>query len=394
MKKFLLATVLVSLLAACSGKKQIEKALHSGNYDQVIQNALKKLENNKDKERKQDFVVMLEDAFYKAVERDLNDINHLKKDGNKESLKLIYEKYINLNERQETIKPVLPLQIGGKTLKLKFKDYSDAIITSRNDLADYMYDKGLAMLESDNKSTLRNAYEVFRYIKNIYPNYENTESLMQEAHDRGTEYVIVSIENQTNLVIPQRLEADLLNFDTYGLDQFWMVYHANADKSIDYDYAMHLQLKRINISADQLHERELLKEKEIIDGWKYKLDAAGNVAKDSLGNDIKIDNIINVRARYFEFNQFKSTQVIANVIYKDLKQDQVMDAFPIESQFIFENKFATIKGDKRALNRDELALLNNRKEYFPTDAQMIFDTGEDLKMKLKHIISSFRITTQ
>lgn len=394
MKKFLLLTVIVSLLAACSSKKQIEKALHSGNYDQVIQDALRKLENNKDKERKQDFVVMLEDAFYKAVDRDLSDINHLKKEGNKENLKLIYERYIDMKARQEAIKPVLPLQIGGKTLKLKFKDYSDDIIASRNDLADYMYDKGLTLLESDNKSTLRSAYDVFRYIENIYPNYENTQSLMQEAHDRGTEYVIVTIENQTNLVIPQRLEDDLLNFDTYGLNQFWMVYHANADKTIDYDYAMQLQLKRINISAEQFHERELLKEKEIVDGWKYQLDSAGNVAKDSLGNDIKIDNVINVRARYFEFNQFKSTQVIANVVYKDLKQQQVLDDFPIESQFVFENKFATMRGDKRALNRDEISLLNNRKEYFPSDAQMIFDTGEDLKMKLKQIISSFRIASQ
>lgn len=394
MKKLLLFTTLFLILAACSSKKQLERALHSGNYDQVIQDALRKLENNKDKERKQDFVVMLEDAFYKAVDRDLSDINHLKKDGNQENLKLIYERYIDMNARQEAIKPVLPLQIGGKTLKLKFKDYSDDIIASRNDLADYMYDKGLALLEFDNKSTLRSAYDVFRYIENIYPNYENTQSLMQEAHDRGTENVIVTIENQTNLVIPQRLEDDLLNFDTYGLNQFWMVYHANADKSIDYDYAMQLQLKRINISADQLHERELLKEKEIVDGWKYQLDAAGNVAKDSLGNDIKIDNVINVRARYFEFNQFKSTQVIANVVYKDLKQQQVLEAFPIESQFIFENKFATIRGDKRALNRDEISLLNNRKEYFPSDAQMIFDTGEDLKMKLKQIISSFRIASQ
>ena len=394
MKKLLLFTTLFLVLASCSSKKQIEKALHSGNYDQVIQDALRKLENNKDKERKQDFVLMLEDAFYKAVERDLNDINHLKKDGNKENFKIIYEKYIDMNARQEAIKPVLPLQIGGKTLKLKFKDYSDDIIASRNELADYMYDKGLALLETDDKSSLRDAYDIFNYIDRIYPNYENTKSLLQEAHDRGTEYVIVNIENQTNLVIPQRLEADLLNFDTYGLNQFWIVYHSNANKAIDYDYGMQLQLKRINISADQLHERELLREKEIVDGWKYQLDTAGNVAKDSLGNDIKIDNVINVRARYFEFNQFKSTQVIANVVYKDLKGQRILDAFPIESQFVFENKFATIRGDKRALNRDEISLLNNRKEYFPTDAQMIFDTGEDLKMKLKQIISSFRLGSQ
>ncbi|MGJ8593112.1 MAG: hypothetical protein ACSHXF_11215 [Aquaticitalea sp.] len=391
MKKFLLVTVLFTLLASCSSKKQIEKALHSGNYDLAIEDALRKLENNKDKERKQDFVVMLEDAYYKAMERDFNDIDHLKKDGNPENYKTIYERYLDMNARQEAIKPILPLQIGGKTLKLEFNNYSNDIITARNDLADYMYDKGLALLESDDKRTIREAFEIYNYIESIYPNYEDTRSLMDEAHERGTDFIIVTIQNQTHQIIPQQLEDDLLNFDTYGLNQFWTVYHANANQSIDYDYAMQLQLKRINISADELHEKQLLKEKQIIDGWKYQLDGAGNVVKDSLGNDIKIDNVINVRARYFEFNQFKSTQVIANVVYTDLKYNQTLEAFPIDSEFVFENRYATIRGDKRALDRDELALLNQSQEYFPSDAQMVFDTGEDLKLKLRQILNSYRL---
>ncbi|MEZ4802839.1 MAG: hypothetical protein R2797_08695 [Gelidibacter sp.] len=391
MKAKLLFTVLVTLLVSCSSKHQIEKALHSGNYDQAIEDALRKLENNKDKERKQDFVIMLEDAYYKAVNRDMNTINHLKKEGNPENYRNIYERYLDMNERQEAIKAVLPLKIGGKILNLKFNDYSDDIIVSRNNLVDYMYDKGLALLESDNKQKSREAYEVFKYIERIYPNYENTRDLIEEAHERGIDFVIVTIENQTNQIIPQRLEDDLLNFNTYGLNQFWTVYHANEDFNIDYDYAMKLQLKRINISADELHEKQLLKEKQIVDGWKYQLDSAGNVVKDSLGNDIKIDNIINVRARYFEFNQFKSTQVVANVIYVDLKHNQTLDAFPIDSEFVFENRYATVRGDKRALDRNELALLDNRQVFFPSDAQMVFDTGEDLKGKLKSILGSYRL---
>jgi hypothetical protein len=391
MKKSLLFTVLVLLLASCSGRKQIEKALHSGNYDQAIEDALRKLDNNKDKKRKEEYVALLEDAYKKAVERDLNDINHLKKDGNPENYKAIYNLYLDLNVRQEAIKPLLPLQIGGKTLKLKFNNYSSEIIASRDKVADYMYEKGLALLESDSKSKIREAYAVFIYIERIYPNYEDTRSLIEEAHERGTEFVIVSIENQTNQIIPVRLEDDLLNFDTYGLNQFWTVYHANADTNIDYDYAMQLQLKRINISADEFRERQLLKEKQIVDGWKYQLDAAGNVAKDSLGNDIKIDNVIQVRARYFEFSQFKSTQVIAQVIYTDLKHNQTLDAFPIDSEFVFENRYATIRGDERALDRNEIVLLHNSQLLFPSDAQMVFDTGQDLKLKLKQIINSYRL---
>ena len=128
MKKLLLLTVLLSVLVSCGGRKQIEKQLNSGNYDAAITKALKKLERNKDKKRKQQFVMMLEDAYHKVVERDLKSIEHLKKDGNPEQYKTIYEIYTKLDARQEAIKPVLPLKIGKKYIQLEFSDYSNEIV--------------------------------------------------------------------------------------------------------------------------------------------------------------------------------------------------------------------------------------------------------------------------
>jgi hypothetical protein len=214
---------------------------------------------------------------------------------------------------------------------------------------------------------------------------------MDEAYQRGLDFVIVSIENQTHQIIPHRLEDDLLNFDTYGLNQFWTVYHSNTDTNIDYDFAMQLQLKQINISPERINERQFLREKEIIDGWEYELDGDGNVVKDSLGNDIKIDKIISVKCRFFEYEQFKSTQVVADVVYIDLKSKQLIETFPIESEFVFENLYARIRGDKRALNKKDRKILRNSRVPFPSNEQMVYDTGEDLKLKLKDIINSYRI---
>ena len=389
MKTTLLLVICFSLLYSCSSKKQIEKSLHSGNYDQAIEEALRKLETNKNKERKQDFVIMLHNAYDKAVERDLSDIKHLKKDGNPEHYKLIYETYLKLNRRQESIKPFLPLKVGDKTVRFDFKDYTNAMVESRNGVSDYMYGTGKHLLDSKYKNDIKDAHGIFQYIDQINPNYKDVRQLKQQAHNLGTDYVIVSIENQTNQVIPKRLEDELLNFDTYGLNQFWTVYHANPDRKIDYDYAMALQLKRINISPEKLSEKQLLREKQIVDGWTYKKDRNGNVAKDSLGKDIKIDKIIDVKARYFEYHQFKSTQVIADVVYVDLKTNQTLDVFPINSEFVFEHIYASVKGDQRALNQMDLDLLRNRRARFPSNEDMVYDTGEDLKLKLKQIITSY-----
>ena len=393
MKRFLLLFVLVSVLVSCSAKKQIESAISNGNYDQAISEALRKLENNKDKKRKQDYIVMLEDAYYKVLEEDLQHIAHLKKDGNPEQYKTIYNIFLDLEARQNAIKHVLPLKINGKTLNLQFNDYSSEIVDYRYKTSEYLIDEGITLLDSEDKYNARKAYDIFSYIESINPNFEETRSLITEAHLKGIDHVHVSITNETHQIIPQRLEAELLDFNTYGLNQFWTIYHTMIDDSINYDFAMELQLKRINISPERINERQQLREKQIVDGWEYLLDNDGNVAKDSLGNDIKIDRIVNVRARFFEVIQTKSAQVIADIVYTDLKQNQIIDNFTVDSGFTFENVFGRFRGDRRALNRNDRDLLRQRQIHFPSDEQMVYDTGEDLKLKLKDIIGAYRLNS-
>lgn len=377
-------------MTACSTRKQVEKSINTGNYDQAITNALDKLDTNKNKKSKADLIVMLKDAYIKATDRDLSQIAFLKKDNNPENYQKIYETYMALKSRQEAIKPFMPLQVNGKTIPFKFNDYTNAIIDYKEKTSDFLYEKGLSLLDSDAKANIREAYNIYSYIESINPNYEKTREFMDEAHFRGTDFVLVNIENQTNQIIPSRLEADLLNFDTYGLNQFWTVYHAQQDQHISYDYAMTLQLKHINISPEQVKEKQSLLERDIVDGWQYKLDRKGNVMKDSLGNDIKVDKIVKVKARFSEFKQLKSSEILGNVIYVDLKTNQMVQQFPISSGYTFLNRFAAFKGDKRALTKDDLNLLNNRRVPFPSNEQMVYDTGEDLKAKLKAIIRKFR----
>jgi len=389
MKKITLLLVVLLILTSCVGRRQIEKQLHSGHYDQAISNALKKLKHNKDKKRKQDYIVMLQYAFYKMVDENHSTINHLKKDGNPEQYQTIFNIYLDLEDRQRAIKAVMPLYINGKLLTLDFSDYTNSIVEYRAKVSNYKYNTAVTLMQSKNKSDNRNAFNTLKYIESINVNFKDVRQLMDVAHHQGTDYVIVDIENETNQIIPMRLQNDLLNFNTYGLNDFWTVYHANANQNIDYDYAMALELRRINVSPEHITERQLIRKKNVIDGWEYVLDANGNETQDSLGNDIKQDKIVTVKARFNEFNQFKSTQVIARVVYSDLKQNQVLESFPIDSEFVFDNLYATVRGDRRALTNEDIQILKNRRIRFPSNEQMVFDTGEDLKLKLKDIIMRY-----
>ena len=390
MKRLLLATVLLSMLLCCSGRKQVEKALYTGNYDAAITNALKKLRTNKNIKRKQDFAYLLQDAYNKATARDLNSIDHLKKDGNPEQYKTIYELYAHIDARQKSIKPVLPLRIDSKELAFNFVDVSDNIVDYRYKTSEYLIDKGVGLLDTDDKFKSRKAYNLLNYIEKINPNFEENRSLMDEAYIKGLDHVIVQIENQTEQIIPNKLKDELLDFNAYGLNQFWTQYHTDKVTDINYDYELQLQLKQINISPEHVREKQINRKREIIDGWDYVYDSNGNVKKDSSGNDIKVDKIIEVKARYIKFSQFKSTQVVANVVYSDLQSNQKIDQFTIDSEFIFENFYAEFRGDKRALLKEDMGLLQNGFMDFPLDEQMVYDTGEDLKLKFKQIIKSYK----
>lgn len=63
-----------------------------------------------------------------------------------------------------------------------------------------------------------------------------------------------------------------------------------------------------------------------------------------------------------------------------------MNSYPLSSQFIFEHIYATHKGDKRALETDLISLLDLAAVPFPTNEQMVYDAGEDLKQQLSSLV--------
>ncbi|MBQ0734090.1 hypothetical protein [Aquimarina celericrescens] len=392
MKKLLLLFTILSI-ASCSSAKKTEKALNTGNYDQAINIALNKLKTNKTKKGKQSFILMLEEAFAKAVERDLNAVNYLEKEGNPANLERTYNTYLSMRDRQERIKPLLPLYIieQGRNANFLMDNYDQRILSTKDKLTKYLYDNARSLLSSaQRKMDYRTVYDNLVYLNKITPNYKNTRALIEEAHLKGTDFVKVTMKNRTNVVIPKRLEADLLNFGTYGLDDLWTVYHSQPQKNINYDYAMEVALREINISPEQVRERQLEREKQVTDGWEYLLDENGEVVKDEEGNKIKVDKVITVRCEYYEFRQFKATNVVGNVQYKNLRTKQLLEAFPIVSEYVFEHIYANYNGDKRALDDDLIRYLGLQAVQFPSNEQMVYDSGEDLKNKIKNIITNYR----
>lgn len=389
MRKFLLTTSILFFIS-CGSVKKTQEALNSGNYNGAIYKALDNLVDNKTKKGNQPYILLLEEAYKKNTARELKEIAFLQKSNNAANYEQIYNSYINLKQIEERIQPLLPLMIyeEDREARFSFNDYDSKIITVKNQLSDYLYANASKLLaDSLEKNDYRKAYNDLLYLEKLNPGYKDTYAKIQDAHAKGIDYVQVRLFNDTEQIIPSRLEDDLLNFNTYGLNNLWTEYHTNVINNIKYDYEMDVVFKNIAISPEQIKEKQISKEKQIKDGYTYAIDRNGNQVKDSLGNKIKIDKFKTVKCEFYQFTQFKSAQVAGQVNFLDLKTKQQVNSYPLASQFVFEHNYAKYNGDKLALDTDLVSLLSLVAVPFPTNEQMVYDAGEDLKTNLKGIIT-------
>ena len=389
MKKTLLFTVLIFLIISCSSLKNTQQAINNGNYDSAINTAIKNLKRNKTKKGNQPYILLLEAAFKKVTVKDLAKINFLKKNNNPEDIETIFVLYEQLKRRQEVLKPLLPLYITkeNRNANFQFTNYDDAIIENKNQLSDYLYTKVKKLFNANTKYDYRAAYEDLEHIEKINPNYKNVRSLTNIARERGLDFVIVSMKNQTQKVIPKRLEEDMLNFNTSGLNDFWTVYHGTKNNKIKYDFGLELNLRNIQVSPEQVREKEIIKEKDIKDGFTYLLDNNGDQVLDNKGNKIKVDKIVTVLCEVYQFTQFKSAKVTGQVKYIDINTKQITQTYQIASEFIFQHRYAQFKGDKRALEPSFIDLIRLREIQFPSNEMMIYNSCQGFKKKLKFIVN-------
>lgn len=383
---FLLLSFFV--VTSCSSVKRSQKLAAKGEYDKAIDLAVKKLQKNRKSKDADAHIGILVEAFKKATEDDLRQISFYKKEKSQVGIRETYFIYVNMEERQQKIRPLLPLHYqNGRAAKLKMADYTNEIIAAKNNYVASLYGQAEDFMRRNNKQDYRNAHHVLMQLNTISPNYKDVRNMLDEAHFKGTDFILVKLNNHTAQIIPSRLQDELLDFNTYGLNDQWTEYHGQRDRQINYDFGIDMNFKIIDILPERITEQIITREASVKDGETTLRDRGGNIVRDSLGNPVKIDRMIDVKATVKITTQQKNVLVGGTVVYRDLSRKQQMQNFPLSTEFIFENIFATYRGDKRALTTEDLELIRNRFVPFPSNEQMVLDAGDDIKYQLKQILS-------
>ncbi len=373
MKKLgLLLLSFLFVLTACNSSK---KNLQSGNYDEIITKSVKKLIRNPDSNKD---AVLLDKAYQLANDRDLETIKYLKVDGQPDNWDKILQHYESLKGRQNQLKPILPFKMNGRLINYKRVDYDVELVSAKRKAAAYFYAHAKTLLASQNKTDIRRAYqELIRTQQYANSSYTDLKDLIQEAHYRGVSRVFVKLDNRSQFNFPPEFFERILSGNISHLNSEWVQYwFKDGGEKIDFDYLVRVDLLNIQVSPDDVQNKDRMFKKKIEDGFEYVLDSRGNVKKDSTGNDIKKVKYKALQCAVVETVQHKEARLNGEMeFYSLLPEQRLLKKTPFGANNAFHHVSARAIGDVRALDDEMLHEIKIKPLPFPTDEELIFDNA-------------------
>ena len=380
----------VLLLISCSSP---EKLLTQGNYDALIEKSVKNLIKKPDSEED---ASNLDKAYKLANDRDLERIKYLKTEGNPNTWDEMLSLYSNLKNRQTSVRRVLPLHIGGRTVQYNFVDYDAEIVAAKRKAAEYFHAHGLKLMENKTKESYRQAYYELVKARNYSgDSYPNLDQVINEAKYLGMSRALISTVNRTIINLPTEFTDGLVAANATQLNSEWVEYYTRkSDTDIKYDYYIDIILQAINVSPDLVQDRDLIEKKTIENGFEYVLDAKGNVMKDTSGNDIKIKKYKEIQCTVIESHQMKDCNITGEIEFHSANPQSLLKKQPIAAGTHFEYVSARAIGDVNALSPEKKKLVDIKPVPFPDDIRMILDCTEALKKSIYDVLIYNKGTVQ
>lgn len=374
--------ILLSIvLTACASTK---KSFDRHDYDSAVSIVVDKLQKNK--KIKDDEILLLEEAYYRALERDKEKVQQLKSSNRPEVWVDIFNIYTSMMKRQDAVARVTPIYLSnGKSIGFTSYDFNPAREEARMNVAEYHYTTAQYLLSTNLRSDARNAYNHLDCILFYFKDYKDTKNLLSIAKDKGTTHVLMTVDKNPHLFLPQDFEYELFNYNYQSTLSNWVALYTNSNERNHFDFAVRLILTDSYISPGTVKETFYNEEKEVEDGWQYVYDPRGNVMKDSIGNDIKVPKYTKLIARVTETQMHRSATLRGTIDFYDFTKKRVVRQEVAQGESVFNYYYAIYTGHKSALSNESLKKIQNRPAPFPSDADMIVLATNEIKQQFRNI---------
>jgi hypothetical protein len=349
MKKILLATIsVVLLLASCKTSKDY---LSRSDEDKTFYDIIRKLNKNSNDEN----ATTALPEVYKQVQQ-----RHLKKIETYSSYKEI-SRWDKINNEYAVLQNMYDAidNSSAASRLVTAKSYQNEITEIKQLAAEDYYQLGESYLDKNTREYAKNAYSAFKKADYWVKDYKDSRGKMDEAFNNSIVNVIINpfrtirfsliqagaiwAYNYSNEYFQQNLVRDLGGkYASRYPARFYSEWEARRD-NVEPDWVVDLTLRNMDIPRPTCtnYTKNLSKQVEI--------------GRDTAGKPVyqTVYATLQIQKQYFNARAQMDINIVEIATRKNIAYNTYNDTYN------WQEEMATYSGDKRALNNDDWALVNN-----------------------------------
>ena len=179
MRKIYSLIILIGILWM-TGCKSAAKLYDKGNYDEAVEVAVKKLQKKPDNEMR----ALLQSAYHYAVNDHETRIRQHSESSSELKYEWIYAEYSSLQRLHDAIH-----RSPEAMTVVNAVDYSSYVATYADKAADIRHDRGMQLMERNDKLSYRAAFDEFEAALRFRPN----DLTLVDRRNEAFEYAVVSV---------------------------------------------------------------------------------------------------------------------------------------------------------------------------------------------------------
>ena len=346
---------IVAFFFSCkSAKKMYEK----GNYDEAVELAAKKLQKKPNDAATLD---ILQNAYCFAAEDHEARIRNNANSNNDLRWEWTYNEYIDLQRLYDAIrKSPAVFDIVRPT------DYSSYVNTYREEAGNARYDRGIALMESNNKNSYKQAYYEFRRALDLKPGDIAARQKMDEAYENAATNVIVLPVVQSGFQYSS-FNYGIVSFDNVTLNslknnngnQFIRYYSPAQANSMDIRTDQIVEMRFSNIDIDRYRDQRSTREvsKRIV------------VKETIVRPDSIVREYATVKAKITTTRRTLKSDGLLQVTVRDYNNQWIWsDTY--RGDYNWSTEFSAYTGDTRALSEEDKKLLDCKEQFPPSNDEI------------------------
>lgn len=364
--------IYISLIfvAGCTTGK---KALQKGDYDASVEKAVSRLQNSP---KNAEAMEVLSTAYNLALQDHLRKISDARLSIDPFRWESIMYDYQKINEISDNINscPACLVLIPNPSKYIKEVD------ESKYNAAATRYTSGINLLNQKNRASAKRAYYEFELAQKFNANYKDVKNKLDEAYWAAVARIVVQPvlvnSNQyklSNQYFQDQINQFIANFQRNKFVLFYSEEQATNQRVVP-DQVLSLNFDDFVVGQTYIKEREeKLKRDSVIVGETRERKPVYGTVKATL-------NI---------FEKTITSSGLLDLTITDWRTKQVVRKQKFPGTYVWQDSWASYKGDDRALSKQDLALCNRRESLPPAPPTLFLEFTKPIYNQLVNDISYY-----